>query len=245
MSMLKDPSSKYRAFPTINLPDRTWPSKTITLVVPFPPGGAPDLVGRTLAARLAERGLTIPPAQAVPPSVRLTYNRLARFGERVVLVNAVYDQIGDAIRDAGVSAVSGVLFDLGADFEVSPRLSLRRRLDEDGSSIGAYTLLSFVAITIHRRLLWFGTFEQAPACINVLDLGDDGWIVRTVNYVPYDPLHPARTHIRDHRVTEFQPPEPEEVPVPMRRDDRVARHPRQGAARQVPGAHVQLLVPHA
>ncbi|MCK1785935.1 2-isopropylmalate synthase [Pseudomonas sp. TNT11] len=30
MSMLKDPSSKYRAFPTINIPDRTWPSKTIT-----------------------------------------------------------------------------------------------------------------------------------------------------------------------------------------------------------------------
>lgn len=29
MSMLKDPSSKYRAFPIINLPDRTWPSKTI------------------------------------------------------------------------------------------------------------------------------------------------------------------------------------------------------------------------
>ncbi|MFJ4494928.1 2-isopropylmalate synthase [Pseudomonas atacamensis] len=29
MSMLKDPSSKYRAFPVINLPDRSWPSKTI------------------------------------------------------------------------------------------------------------------------------------------------------------------------------------------------------------------------
>ncbi|RRW57873.1 2-isopropylmalate synthase [Pseudomonas moraviensis] len=29
MSMLKDPSSKYRAFPVINLPDRTWPAKTI------------------------------------------------------------------------------------------------------------------------------------------------------------------------------------------------------------------------
>jgi rod shape-determining protein MreD len=25
----------------------------------------------------------------------------------------------------------------------------------------AYTLLSFAAITIHRRLLWFGTFDQA------------------------------------------------------------------------------------
>ncbi|NWL79832.1 2-isopropylmalate synthase [Pseudomonas taiwanensis] len=32
MSMLKDPSRKYRAFPAINLPDRTWPSKTITEV---------------------------------------------------------------------------------------------------------------------------------------------------------------------------------------------------------------------
>ncbi len=30
MTMLKDPSQKYRAFPTIDLPDRTWPSKTIT-----------------------------------------------------------------------------------------------------------------------------------------------------------------------------------------------------------------------
>ena len=39
---------------------------------------------------------------------------------------------------------------------------------------------------------YFGTFEQAPACINVLDLGADGWIVRTVNFAPYDPLHPAR-----------------------------------------------------
>ena len=32
MSMLKDPSSKYRAFPAIDLPDRTWPSKTISEV---------------------------------------------------------------------------------------------------------------------------------------------------------------------------------------------------------------------
>ncbi|MBM7059958.1 2-isopropylmalate synthase [Pseudomonas sp. UL073] len=32
MSMLNEPSTKYRAFPAINLPDRTWPSKTITEV---------------------------------------------------------------------------------------------------------------------------------------------------------------------------------------------------------------------
>jgi probable phosphoglycerate mutase len=52
---------------------------------------------------------------------------------------------------------------------------------------------------------YFGTFEQAPACINVLDLGDDGWIVRTVNYVPYDPLHPARETTMEHLWTELKP----------------------------------------
>jgi 2-isopropylmalate synthase len=30
MTMLRDPSAKYRPFPQINLPDRQWPSKTIT-----------------------------------------------------------------------------------------------------------------------------------------------------------------------------------------------------------------------
>jgi probable phosphoglycerate mutase len=51
---------------------------------------------------------------------------------------------------------------------------------------------------------YFGTFEQAPACINVLDLGDDGaWVVRTVNYIPYDPLHPARTTTMEHLWSEL------------------------------------------
>jgi broad specificity phosphatase PhoE len=44
---------------------------------------------------------------------------------------------------------------------------------------------------------YLGAFEQAAACINVLDLGADGWIVRTVNYIPYDPLHPARDTVME------------------------------------------------
>jgi 16S rRNA (cytosine1402-N4)-methyltransferase len=48
-----------------------------------------------------------------PDAIGRSADRLARFGERVVLVNAVYDQISYAVRDAGFSAVSGVLFDLG------------------------------------------------------------------------------------------------------------------------------------
>jgi probable phosphoglycerate mutase len=40
---------------------------------------------------------------------------------------------------------------------------------------------------------YLGGFEQAPACINVIDVGEADQVLRTVNYVPYDPLHPART----------------------------------------------------
>jgi len=56
---------------------------------------------------------------------------------------------------------------------------------------------------------YFGNFEQAPACINVLDhaaeeRGESTWIVRTVNYIPYDPLHPARTTTMEHLWSELK-----------------------------------------
>jgi probable phosphoglycerate mutase len=43
------------------------------------------------------------------------------------------------------------------------------------------------ALTGRREFL--GGFEQAPACINVLDVDASGWIVRAVNVAPYDPVH--------------------------------------------------------
>jgi broad specificity phosphatase PhoE len=45
------------------------------------------------------------------------------------------------------------------------------------------------ALTGERVFL--GGFEQAPGCINVLDLGAGGWIVRAVNVAPSDPVHRA------------------------------------------------------
>jgi broad specificity phosphatase PhoE len=45
------------------------------------------------------------------------------------------------------------------------------------------------ALTGERVFL--GGFEQAPGCLNVLDLGRDGWIVRAVNVAPSDPAHRA------------------------------------------------------
>jgi broad specificity phosphatase PhoE len=45
------------------------------------------------------------------------------------------------------------------------------------------------ALTGERVLL--GGFEQAPGCVNVLDVGPGGWIVRAVNAAPSDPVHRA------------------------------------------------------
>ena len=59
------------------------------------------------------------------------------------------------------------------------------------------------ALTGGRALL--GNLEQSPACINVLDVGDD-WVVRAVNHTPYDPAH-VRNRLRtmEELWEEFRP----------------------------------------
>lgn len=40
--------------------------------------------------------------------------------------------------------------------------------------------------------MFLGGFEQAPACINVVDIGERDLVVRLVNHAPYDPAHLGR-----------------------------------------------------
>jgi broad specificity phosphatase PhoE len=47
--------------------------------------------------------------------------------------------------------------------------------------------------------VFLGGFEQAPGCINVLDVGASGWIVRSVAQLPYDPVH-----VRQLRLTTME-----------------------------------------
>ena len=48
-----------------------------------------------------------------PQALAMSRERLARFGDRFVGVQAVYDEIADVIAGQGLSEVSAVLFDLG------------------------------------------------------------------------------------------------------------------------------------
>jgi len=82
----------------------------------------------------------------------------------------------------------GELFD-----RVLPALE---RLVEDASWHTALAVLhggvnrAILSYALTAERMFLGHFEQAPACVNVLDLGDGGeWIVRAVNISAYDLLH--------------------------------------------------------
>ncbi|QIK76831.1 16S rRNA (cytosine(1402)-N(4))-methyltransferase RsmH [Nocardioides piscis] len=57
-------------------------------------------------------------------ALELARERLRPFGERFVGVHAVYDEIAEVIKDQGLDAVDGVLFDLGVS---SMQLDVRER----------------------------------------------------------------------------------------------------------------------
>jgi 16S rRNA (cytosine1402-N4)-methyltransferase len=61
---------------------------------------------------------------ADPAALEATRRRLARYGNRLITANAYFDQLADTARDAGLSSVDGVLFDLGVS---SPQLDTAER----------------------------------------------------------------------------------------------------------------------
>ncbi len=64
---------------------------------------------------------------------------------------------------------------------------------------------ALLGYALSGRRAYFGAFEQAPACINVLDAGAADWVVRTVNWIPYDPLHPARSTTMEQYWEQYRP----------------------------------------
>jgi probable phosphoglycerate mutase len=82
-----------------------------------------------------------------------------------------------------------------------------QRLAADQSWVTALAVLhggvnrAILSYALTGQLVFFGGFEQAPACINVLDVDDAGrWIVRVVNSAE----HLAVTeHLRSTTMEEY------------------------------------------
>jgi probable phosphoglycerate mutase len=63
---------------------------------------------------------------------------------------------------------------------------------------------AILSYALTRGRLYLGNFEQAPACVNVLDVGED-WVVRAVNVTPYDLAHRSgRATTMEELWTEFR-----------------------------------------
>lgn len=64
---------------------------------------------------------------------------------------------------------------------------------------------AILSLALTGERMFLGNFEQAPGCINILDVDDEGWIVRAVNVTPYDLVHGgARTTTMEELWEQFQ-----------------------------------------
>lgn len=59
------------------------------------------------------------------------------------------------------------------------------------------------ALTGERMML--GNFEQEAGCINIVDVEDAWWLVRSVGYAPLDPLHEERATVMERYLEQYLP----------------------------------------
>lgn len=64
---------------------------------------------------------------------------------------------------------------------------------------------AIISYALTGERVFFGHFEQAAGCINVLDVEDDAWVVRTVGYAPLDPLHESRLTVMERYLEQYRP----------------------------------------
>ena len=92
--------------------------------------------------------------------------RLAPYGERVTFVHAVYDEIGDVLREQGLGHVDGVLFDLGVSsmqldvrergFAYAEDAPLDMRMNDTAGPTAADVLNQYPVEELARILKWYG-----------------------------------------------------------------------------------------
>jgi 16S rRNA (cytosine1402-N4)-methyltransferase len=105
-------------------------------------------------------------------ALRLAGERLAPFGDRVHLVHTVYDRIQDALAGLNISAVSGILFDLGVSslqldrvergFSYSKDAPLDMRMDSTSPLTAEVILAEYSESELRRIFYEFGEEKLSP-----------------------------------------------------------------------------------
>jgi 16S rRNA (cytosine1402-N4)-methyltransferase len=116
--------------------------------------------------------LTIVGIDRDPEALALTGQRLASYGARAVLVRAVYDAIPDALATLGITAVAGILFDLGVSslqldrvdrgFSYSQDAPLDMRMDSDSPLTAERIIAEYSEYDLRRIFYEFGEEKLAP-----------------------------------------------------------------------------------
>lgn len=113
-----------------------------------------------------------------PEALRLSAERLAPFGDRAVLVHAVYDELPEVLDRLGVPEVQGVLFDLGVSsmqldeadrgFAYAQDAPLDMRMDQTTGVSAAEVLNTYAPGELVRILRMYGEEKQAKRIVSAI-----------------------------------------------------------------------------
>jgi 16S rRNA (cytosine1402-N4)-methyltransferase len=127
--------------------------------------------GHASALLAAHPGLSLIGIDADAAAIAESRHALLAFGPRVVLVQAVYDELPRIVAEAGHPAVQGVLFDLGVSspqlddpergFAYSKDAPLDMRMDQAGDLTAADVLNTYPADRLARVLRDYGEERYA------------------------------------------------------------------------------------
>ena len=108
-------------------------------------------------------------------AIRLSTERLAPFGSRIILVHAVYDQISQVLDQYNLDGAQGILFDLGVSsmqldqpergFSYSVDTHLDMRMDQSCGLTAAEVLNTYEPGDLVRILRNFGDEKFAPRIV--------------------------------------------------------------------------------
>src|SRR5258706_15468722 len=111
-------------------------------------------------------GLTLVGVDADDAAIEASRELLAQYAERVTLVHARYDAIGDILAGLGFPSVNGVLFDLGVSspqlddpgrgFAYSQDAPLDMRMDRTGGLTAAEVVTTYSAARLAQVLREYG-----------------------------------------------------------------------------------------